>query len=587
MATTLQRIMAGGFHAVIRIALLLASCVTGTSLAIANDGDEGRKPSRLESMTLNSELVPGPVEVAVLLPPGFSQQDKPHRLLLWLHGGGGDDSSYLNRELRPIIEAAWKQGHLPPLVVAVPSARRSFYMDYQDGSEKWESLILNTLLPTLQKKYGLSKGQEGTLIGGYSMGGMGSLRIAFKHPKRFAAVAAIAPAIEPTYQFSDIAPRDREHRNNGIYEEIFGDPVDQTYWQANHPPTLARDRARSLIDSNLKIYFEVGDADELGLFRGGEFLHRILLQKNAKHEYRLVHGAGHEDGTLPDRLADAVRFLGRMLAGNDSQAIRELKAHMDRYVELFNHEQAAAIGKEIYSAPVLLPQLGSEQHSVVRTTADVQKHWADTFTKIKVRGWSRSVVHDMHFRMAGPDMAFAGMTFSRLRANGEAIPPKRRTADYVLLKGASGWRLLSVSSQAEPAEPASPQAVKGVETHMKRYVALCNEEGFEDVAREIFHAPVLWRVDRQVQVDMTGEAIRERFVSAWKIVKKNGWRRSVVHDMGIRVPASDLAFVDVTFTRLKADGTAMPPGRRTWSHVLIKRDSGWRIVSALEHSASE
>ena len=184
MQATLKRIMTGNPNPVITIALLLAICLTGTRLTLASDDDEVESLSRLESVTLHSKLVPGPVEVTILLPPGFDKQDKPHRLLLWLHGGGGDDSSYLDRELRPIIEAAWKLGHLPPLVVAVPSARRSFYMDFRDGSEKWESLILNTVLPTVQKKYALSKGQGGTLIGGYSMGGMGSLRMTFKHPKR-------------------------------------------------------------------------------------------------------------------------------------------------------------------------------------------------------------------------------------------------------------------------------------------------------------------------------------------------------------------------------------------------------------------
>ena len=67
------------------------------------------------------------------------------------------------------------------------------------------------------------------------MGEMGSLRIAFKHPDRFAAVAAIAPAIEPAYKFNEIQPAVRAYRNNGIYEKIFGDPVYQDYWEANHP----------------------------------------------------------------------------------------------------------------------------------------------------------------------------------------------------------------------------------------------------------------------------------------------------------------------------------------------------------------
>jgi len=298
------------------VALSLFSGLLSSSQVV---GADNLRPT-VETLVVESDLVPGQVKVAVLLPPGFRVSNTSFRLLLWLHGGPGD-SSYLNRELQPIIEAAWKRGTLPPMVVAVPSARRSFYMDFRDGSQKWESLILKTVLPTLQKKYRLKRDQDGTLIGGYSMGGMGSLRIAFKYPRRFLAVAAIAPAIEPAYRFGDIQPKDREYRNNGVYERIYGDPVDQKFWQANHPPTLARDNSKLLIVSKLKVYFEVGDADELGLFRGGEFLHRTLLQRNVKHEYRLVHGAGHEDDTLPDRLADAVRFFGRVLKHRDTRSL--------------------------------------------------------------------------------------------------------------------------------------------------------------------------------------------------------------------------------------------------------------------------
>ena len=63
----------------------------------------------------------------------------------------------------------------------------------------------------------------------------------------------------------------------------------------------------------MKIYFEVGNADVLGLYRGAEFLHDTLTREEIVHEYRIVDGAQHEDGTLPARLEDAVRFISRKL----------------------------------------------------------------------------------------------------------------------------------------------------------------------------------------------------------------------------------------------------------------------------------
>ena len=91
------------------IALPLFSGLLSPSQAA---GADNVRPT-VETLVVESDLVPGQVKVAVLLPPGYRTSDTSFRLLLWLHGGPGD-SSYLNRELRPIIEAAWKRGKLPP-----------------------------------------------------------------------------------------------------------------------------------------------------------------------------------------------------------------------------------------------------------------------------------------------------------------------------------------------------------------------------------------------------------------------------------------------------------------------------------------
>jgi len=276
-----------------------------------------RNNAELKTLAFKTDLVPGTVDVAVLIPPAYNPKSKPLKLLLWLHGGPGD-SSYLEKELSPVIQSAWQRGILEPLIVAVPSARRSFYMDYRDGSEKWESFILQELIPTLRKKYHLPDDRRSLLIGGYSMGGMGSLRMAFKKPDLFSVVTSLAPAIEPAYRFQDIEPRDREFRTQEIFERTYGKPIDDEFWQANHPPTIVKDHADSIRKSGLKIYFEVGNADELGLYRGAEFLHDTLAREEIAHEYRVVDGAKHQDGTLPARLEDAVRFISRKLreAGN-------------------------------------------------------------------------------------------------------------------------------------------------------------------------------------------------------------------------------------------------------------------------------
>ena len=256
--------------------------------------------------------------VGALLPSSHSNAEEPLPLLLLLHGSGGSHR-FLAR-LRPIIEQAWSSGDLLELVVVTPSAGRSFYVDYHDGSQLWESFIMRELLPDVRERFNVVQDRYGTLVSGFSMGGLGSLRLAFKYPAVFQAVAAMAPGIEPALSFDEIAPIDRTYRSDEEYEEKFGKPVDGDYWQQNHPIFIANANIVRLRESGLPIYIEVGNEDRFGLFRGAELLHRILYDGDIKHEYRVVHGARHGGLRYAGRFLDSLRFLDRVLGSNGFSA---------------------------------------------------------------------------------------------------------------------------------------------------------------------------------------------------------------------------------------------------------------------------
>jgi S-formylglutathione hydrolase len=267
--------------------------------------------SELLEGDFKSPLVPKPVPYAVLLPDGY-KDGEPLPLLLYLHGGGGDRTA-LTRS-RPIFEEEWKSGRVPRMIVATPSVTaRCFYMDYKDGSEKWETLIVGSFREFLQKTYHASADPKKNLLLGPSMGGMGGLRMAFKYPEKFGAVAAQEPGIEPILHWRDMQPRHRFWREDNLFEAAFGAPVDPAYWEANHPPAIANANSKRLIDSGLQIYIDAGDHDMFLLNEGTEFLHRILSDHGVEHEYHLVHGADHVGRTLRPRTMEALEFLARVL----------------------------------------------------------------------------------------------------------------------------------------------------------------------------------------------------------------------------------------------------------------------------------
>lgn len=117
---------------------------------------------------LGTSLVPGGCKDAILSP-----EDNPGGLpfLLLLHGGGGDRRFLAT--MQPLVEEAVHNGWIDSMVVLTPSAGKSYYLDYQDGSERCESMIMNELIPQVEADVGIDT--DRLLISGVSMGGVGSL----------------------------------------------------------------------------------------------------------------------------------------------------------------------------------------------------------------------------------------------------------------------------------------------------------------------------------------------------------------------------------------------------------------------------
>jgi S-formylglutathione hydrolase len=286
---------------------------------------QSAKASQLVESRFDTKLVPGPVEYNVLLPDGYDSTKGPLPLLLFLHGGGGD-RNFLTR-LRAAIDDMWKAGTLPKMVVVTPSAARSFYMDYKDGSQKWESFIVGPFLEHLRQTYKVTRERKGTLLFGISMGGLGGLRLGFKYPDKFEAVAALEPGIDPALKWKDVKPRNRFYRSDELMQTIFGKPFDEGYWEANNPASICVVNSEKIRASGLGIYIDVGDEDAFNINEGTEFIHRIMWDFKIPHEYHLVRGADHVGRTIRPRTTEALGFLARVLnppaADPEADALRK------------------------------------------------------------------------------------------------------------------------------------------------------------------------------------------------------------------------------------------------------------------------
>jgi S-formylglutathione hydrolase len=182
----------------------------------------------LTESTVPSTNVPGPVAITYYLPKNYdAKRAEPYPLLIQLHGGAVTGS---NKEMAAVpacgsgcpsglaglLDEAINKGLVPPMVSVMPAAPRSFYMNFKDGSQKWEDFVANELLSHMRKNFNVVQARQGTLITGVSSGGSGSLRLAVKHPEVFQAVAALEPAIEPALSYDEITLRDKINQRDAI-----------------------------------------------------------------------------------------------------------------------------------------------------------------------------------------------------------------------------------------------------------------------------------------------------------------------------------------------------------------------------------
>ena len=265
--------------------------------------------ARLHRGTLESKAAGRAVDYRVITPPGWTSAARLP-LLLVLHGA--NSAASVLEGLTPLFDGLWADGSLPPLVAAcvtVPT-RGGFYIDWPGDCGCWETLVSAEFPAHLQDRFGADL--RHLMITGASMGGYGALKIAFREPARFTAVAAMAPAVFPVEAQAAVGPRntlgDLQHLLAAMRQ------VPGHGRESSSAVERLRAAAGEIRGSGLAISVECGDSDCFNLHDGAEYLHRVLWDLDISHEYRLIRGADHVGPEVAGRQRAVLRFLGGALA---------------------------------------------------------------------------------------------------------------------------------------------------------------------------------------------------------------------------------------------------------------------------------
>jgi S-formylglutathione hydrolase FrmB len=232
----------------------------------------------------------------VYVPDGYASSGLRYPVLYLLHGYGGNRGDWIGSgHIRETLDALIAAGAIPACLVAMPDGGTGWYLD---ATEKMETALVQDLPADVGRQWRTLGTRAGRLIGGYSMGGYGALRLALRYPGRFAAAALLSPAI-----YDPEPPRNSSARQPGV----FGAPkFSVATWQASNYPALWD--AYLTGGQPVPMYIASGNDDVYLIEKEAARLYGLLRRNGQPAQLRIVDG-GHDWSVWSAVFPEAMRYI--------------------------------------------------------------------------------------------------------------------------------------------------------------------------------------------------------------------------------------------------------------------------------------
>jgi len=277
-----------------RLFSLAIVCVVWCTAAAAN--------GRVDTVRFQSKLVNATLPYNVILPTDYdSARSTRYPVLYLLHGLTGHYSDWVSRTNIADYAAAYQ------LIVVMPEGNDSWYTDSAIvTTDKYESYILQELLPDVQQRYRTIEARYGRAIAGLSMGGYGAIKFGLKSPQTFAFAASMSGAFGVTRSSEKDIPASWQ---NSL--KLFG-PVGSETRKTNDLFEIIRDLSAARISSLPYFYFDCGTEDLPLLFTWNRELAVLMHEKKIPHEYRELPG-DHSWNYWDRQIQEILRIAGQKM----------------------------------------------------------------------------------------------------------------------------------------------------------------------------------------------------------------------------------------------------------------------------------
>jgi S-formylglutathione hydrolase FrmB len=266
--------------------LTLLLLLLSTAGAVVGQAGAETKAASVVTVQFESKLAKAVLPYQVLLPPDYESAEAKtvrYPVLYLLHGFTGHYTDWLSKSKLRNYAADYR------IVIVTPEGNNGWYTDSATvPGDKYESYIMDELLPDVERRFRVNAVREGRAIAGLSMGGYGSLKFGVKHPEKFVFAGSLSGALDAAVW----TEREPGGRGGAILQSLqatFG-PVGSPVRNANDLLGLYRNVPTASITTLPYIYIDCGTEDIL--VASNRNLENILLDKKIPHEFRLLPG-GH------------------------------------------------------------------------------------------------------------------------------------------------------------------------------------------------------------------------------------------------------------------------------------------------------
>lgn len=257
-----------------------------------------------------SRILGRDVKYCIGLPADYATSGHRYPVLYFLHGLFENERRWEENGGKEILDGLIRQGKVGRFLVVMPDGGRSFYVNSDDGKNRYEDFFIQEFIPAIDRLYRTIPDREERGITGVSMGGYGSLHLSMRHSDVFGSASSQSAALVP--HLPDPLPTEgRWGFYTRIMAEAFGSPLNREYFEENNPLTLAENPDKF---KNLKLYFDVGDHDRYGFKEGNVLLDQILTQKRFAHQFAVRPG-DHGWSFLRDYMQYALEFHWNVFKG--------------------------------------------------------------------------------------------------------------------------------------------------------------------------------------------------------------------------------------------------------------------------------